>query len=287
MRAYWSYLERPQTWDALDAAARSERLALARAAVAIPQERLGAAARLRLARHQALLLAHPHALVRLEGLRRIEAMPDRAGASLLGPALLAALASEAPEAIRLAVSALLKLGASAEAGARCAVIDDPLAFQSAVGELQRRCELAQPGAAEAGVAFVQELAGQGRRLGAALRLALCALPPERLQGWIENQTARLHPDALADALTALRTLAAGPRGETLLGCEPNLARSPEPWARRLGLAVVAARGAAKGWTQALRQRLDAYAADPSAWIAEAHERILPPAASDESVRPAP
>ena len=277
MRAYWSYLERPATWDALNAAARSERLGLARAAVAIPQERLGGEARLRLAEHQALLLASPHALVCLEALRRIESMPDRAGASRLRPGAARGDASRHSRSRCASRSPpLIRLGDPAEAGARAALAE-PLAFLAAAEELQRRCARAEAGAVEAAAAFVETLAGQGRRSARRFGSRSAPYPLRPCPAWIEREAARLHPDALADALTALRAVAAGPRGEALLTAEPEFARSPEPWARRLGLAIVEARAAAKGWTQALRGRLDAYAADPSLWIAEAAERIVPPA----------
>ncbi|WZB75307.1 hypothetical protein WJ972_01680 [Achromobacter insuavis] len=75
MRAYWNFLDRPEVWQRLHAAARNEQPALARATIRIPPVGLAPDSQRALSRHLALLLGHPDAQIRKETLERLIAMP--------------------------------------------------------------------------------------------------------------------------------------------------------------------------------------------------------------------
>ena len=79
MRAYWNFLEHPEVWQRLHAAARSEQPALARATIRIPPTGLSPDGQRALSRHLALLLGHADAQVRKETLERLIAMPPGEG----------------------------------------------------------------------------------------------------------------------------------------------------------------------------------------------------------------
>ena len=78
MRAYWNFLEHPEVWQRLHAAAR-EQPALARATIRIPPTGLSPDGQRALSRHLALLLGHADAQVRKETLERLIAMPPGEG----------------------------------------------------------------------------------------------------------------------------------------------------------------------------------------------------------------
>ena len=109
MRAYWNFLEHPEVWQRLHAAAR-EQPALARATIRIPPTGLSPDGQ-RASRHLALLLGHADAQVRKETLERLIAMPPGEGEPSLYQALAAQLDDVDVSRVELAASALLGIHA--------------------------------------------------------------------------------------------------------------------------------------------------------------------------------
>ena len=83
LRAMWGFLDRDETWRSFEKAACDESLAVARAAIRVPGERLSNLRRQRLAGLLEQLLLRDAPLIRLETLRRlVEAPLKHEGASL-------------------------------------------------------------------------------------------------------------------------------------------------------------------------------------------------------------
>ena len=281
MRAYWNFLEHPEVWQRLHAAARSEQPALARATIRIPPTGLSPDGQRALSRHLALLLGHADAQVRKETLERLIAMPPGEGEPSLYQALAAQLDDVDVSRVELAASALLgiharnqprELASSFAAATRAqslAAIVNSYRRQTRSGLLELGASASllveallarrwHPGLrAPAGVFGIES----GGRAGdcAAVRCGGIDAPWRRWR----------RPGCAFETVT-------GARLEALAQVEASLGAERNARMRRIGLGMLYEMSARCGWTQEMRQRLFAYRQDKDAWVSDAADLITYP-----------
>lgn len=278
LRALWSYLERHAVWDIFAEAAAADAGA-ARASVHIPEHRLSAAARSRLARHLQLLLGHESEIVRLEALKRLAYFPIQpAGAGLTGE--LIRLLDSATEEEAGYVAAALALGVPlGDVGDLAPILADgrtPRVLQAIVSTLATQHAAHFARIEPLSQRLVDKLIDEKRQITLATRLAVRALPPPALEAVLRRMSTfgLLHPGALAEALTGLRLKNTAGLGDL----DTTLAAADDPMLRRIALAALTSRAEKLGWSQTARASLEACRTDGSPMVSEAADLVFP---SDE------
>lgn len=282
LRACWSHLHRDEVWPRLHAAARSERAALARSTIRIPQQGLSSRARQQLARHLTLLLQHPDARVSRETLERLVATPLGQADEAMLDAVHAFLDDADPTVNRLAAQALLASCTAqqdARVAERFAAVGRAPALQ-AVAEAYEQCLLSGLRGLDASAGPLAAALLQRRwQPGLALRLAITQLAPAIALTRIADAdaTGLLHPGAVATASQAWSQVSAAPQSfEALDAAEASLRTSGSAAQRRLGLALLTALGERHGWTAERHALLHAYREDGELWVSDAAELTTPP-----------
>ncbi|MBN9641484.1 MAG: hypothetical protein J0I68_23300 [Achromobacter sp.] len=281
MRAYWNFLDRPEVWQRLHAAARNEQPALARATIRIPPVGLAPDGQRALSRHLALLLGHPDAQIRKETLERLIAMPPGEGEPTLYQALAARLDDVDVALVELAARALLGIYAGSlprelaggfagltRAQSLAAVVDAYL-WQLHRGQLEL--------AASANL-LVEALLARRWHPGLALRLAFSVLSPEAALTTARqfDSSELLHPGVVGDVLDSLAETAAGARPDQLIQVEALLGAEGNARMRRIGLGLLREMSTRIGWTEDMRQRLGVYRNDKDGWVSDAADLITYP-----------
>lgn len=287
VRAFWSHLEREETWPILERAAVSTDAALATIAARTPAERLSAKAQGRLASLIAQILRHPDPVVRKHALDRCGALPVPDRDRVLMNPLLEALASPVPDECGAAARAVFATyaGHQAEQVGRAiqAILANRRALSTAIGVLQGQMAFNRRHLAETAQAVLSVLRTDPLVASQVVSLAAVALPWQEWAGLLEGMTAadELHADALAAAEAAIPANASRFGMEGLEEIEPRLKNSRDERLRRLGLAtLVALSGPLKGWDEARVSRLREYRSDPSRLVAAAAQFVFPPAEMD-------
>jgi hypothetical protein len=276
VRALWSYLEREEAWHILAKAAVEDPMA-ALATVYIPADRLSQTARGRLAKHMGLLLRHESAVVRFETIQRLAGSPFLAAGTSLKVELLALLADATEEEARYLAMALTLSSPVEEPddlAHRFAEVRTARILQAAVTALVDLNPRYPRRVGTVSEQLVDLLLEKRRQITLAVRLAFQALQPDALEAVIRRISAQglLHPGALMEAIAGARSR----RGDDLGGLEARLATMDDPAARRIGLAILAARAGKLGWSSDARSKLDAYRRDGAMVVSEEAELISPP-----------
>ena len=281
LRAYWNYLDRPQSWERLNAAATGEQPALARATIRVPQVGLTPDGQRAWGRHLALLLRHPDALIRKETLERLVAMPPAHGEPSLQAALVAQLEDVDPAMVEPAATVLLDVCArtAAPALAACfAAVQRPLSLVAIISAYQHARDQGRTDLADSASLLVDALAARRWHAGQALRLAFSVLPLDASLGIARRFQADglLHAGAVTDAIEALGRLALGRPVPALALLESSLGSQAAPALRRIGLGLLCELAAKGGWTDEARRRLAAYREDADGWVSEAADLVRCP-----------
>ena len=279
LRAYWNHLNRDEVWPRLHDAARSERAALARSTIRIPQSGLLPPARQKLCLHLTLLLQHPDAQVCLETLQRLVAMPPPHVDKPMLDAASAFLMDVDPQTNRLAAQALLVCGRSVQGvdiAAYFVNVTYALALQAVV-QAYEQCRL--EGLKDLEVSadkLIAALLQRRKHPDLALRLAVSQLTPIGALRCIKeaDEAGLLHPGAVDAVAHAWHGIA----GEQALlsDVEDRLREADSPGQRRLGLALLVTLAERHGWTSERRAQLGQYKQDVELWISNAAELIAPP-----------
>lgn len=279
LRAYWNYLDRPQTWERLHAAAIGDQPALARATIRVPQVGLTPEGHRAWGQHLAQLLRHPDALIRKETLERLVEMPPAHGELCLQAALVAQLEDIDPAMAERAAKVLLVVCVSTEAlAAYFAAIRRPSSLVAIVSAYQHARSEGRTDLAASASLLVDALAARRWHSGQALRLAFSILPPDLGLGVARRfyGAGLFHAGAVADAVASLVHLAAGRAVPNLIAVESSLGTESAPGLRRVGLGLLCELAAKGGWTDEAQRRLAAYRSDPDGWVSEAADLVSCP-----------
>ena len=132
--------------------------------------------------------------------------------------------------------------------------------------------------AQVSEALVSHLYGTRRDIGLGVRLAARTLSPEKFVSavFIASDGGLLHPGAVFEAVQAA-TEVVRDDPKAIEPAEKCLRTAANAGARRIGLAILAADAAKRGWDENARAYLEAYRLDTDPWVAEAAGLIQPPA----------
>jgi hypothetical protein len=281
MRAYWNFLDRPEVWQRLHAAACNEQPALARATIRIPPTGLSPDSQRALSKHLALLLGHSDAQIRKETLLRLIAMPPGEGEPALYNALAAQLDDVDVSLVELAASALLGIYARnlpRELASSFAGIAQARSLAAVVAAYRGRLHRGQPELAASAGMLVDALLARRWHPGLALRLAFSILSPEAVLAIAQqfDSSTLLHPGAVGDVLDSLADTVAGAGADQLTHVEARLGAEGNAGMRRIGLGLLREMSARSGWTDEMRQRLSFYRNDKDGWVSDAADLITYP-----------
>lgn len=267
LRAFWDHLERAETWAILFAAAQSEDRAVASGVLRIPADGLGHAERERLVQLMAMLLGHADTKVRLDTQTRLANMPVNDVNGALAEGLAKGLESESSDERRAAGSAWLRLSRRTSSLVELARNRKALLTltELVLGEVARDGDRVRPLVDE----LLEGWSGDPVALGSRSRLAVASFAPEELAKWLSGREWDF--TSLGVAVEAVTR-----RYEDLDGVDAALQGSANPALRRLGLAaLITSAGAPRGWSDARRERLELYRADPDTGVRAAAEFVFP------------
>ncbi|WP_140918136.1 hypothetical protein [Limnobaculum xujianqingii] len=281
LRAFWGYLNHDEVWADFHAAARNPRAALARSTIRIPQEGLSVKGQQQLAIQMMLLLGHTDAQVQRETLERLVFMPLGFPDTGLRNALIPLLENIDPSICQLVAQALLAMYASdndAELVNTFAGVTQAQSLVAIVSAYAQRKQINSYGLAWSAQQLGERLLARRWQPGQAIRLAIMMLNPSVSLAFIQQiqQSELLHPGAVEAGLTTLRKMAIANTRRELELIEFALRSASDTGLRRLGLGLLCELADKYGWNKALRESLQGYRIDPSLWISDVAELIIPP-----------
>ncbi len=282
LRACWNHLDHDEVWSAFFQAAKSERSALVRATIRIPQQGLSVKNREKLVQLITLLLHHPDAQIRRETLERLVLLPPGQSDEKLHAVLAGLLEDVDPQIRFLAARAMLvdcrarhdtRLTDvfSSERQARSLIsIVDAYALEARVNARSLQSSARQ---------LCNALLTRRWQTATAVRLALLVLPQAEIQSFLERleQAGLLHPDAVHVAVDNWTHILNSHPMPALEALQSWLGSSTRPGLRRIGLGLLCVLAQRQGWIKPMRDQVYHYRQDQELWISDAAEQIeLPP-----------
>lgn len=292
LRALSKYLERAETWEALERAARSpdavvalaalpprylqwNRLPATRELTNRPGETVGA----HLLRWVAVLLEHPRQAVwqRAVGFCTSQGLVDTEQVIL--PRLLERLQAPERSGKEEVAQALFLMSSASDAPLIRQAVEILLPQRHLLSNVMQRLYYAAQRFSErllAGLRVILEtLARDPKTVTLQVQCALRYLPPEEFPALFDRlvKNGQFHADALAWALNLVNNELYRLTLEQLQALEAALAASEDEHLRRLALAVLVlqSRKQNNDWSDAMLERLRAYRADRSLLVASAAE----------------
>jgi hypothetical protein len=286
LRAYWNFLDRPETWLRLRAAALDGPPALARSTIRVPQVGLTLEGQHAWGQHMALLLQHADALIRKETLERLVEMPPARGESSLRAALVGMLDDVDPALLQLAAQVLLSTYGRTDGealGADFGAVKRPHSLVAIVSAFRH---LRREGTAEltaSAAPLVDALIDRRWHVGQAVQVSLAVLAPDAALNMLRRVHGEglLHPGVVADAVASMAQCAAGRSVQNLATLEGTLGAEASGALRRIGLGLLCELAAKGGWTFEARRRLETYRGDPDRWVSDAADLVRVPSAAEE------
>ena len=281
LRAYWNFLDRPETWLRLRTAALDGPQALARSTIRVPQIGLTSEGQHAWGQHMALLLEHADALIRKETLERLVQMPPAKGEPSLRDALVGLLEDVDPALVELAAQVLLATygrTAGPALAADFAAVKRPHSLAAIVSAYR---DLRREGSAELTTSagpLVETLIDRRWHVGQAVQVALTVLAPDTGLEVLRRLQAEdlLHPGVVANAVASMAQYAAGRSVPNLATLEVALGSDTSRDLRRVGLGLLCELATKGGWTSEARRRLETYRQDPDQWVSEAADLVRVP-----------
>lgn len=302
VRALSKYLERAETWEALERAARSPDREVALAALPPrylqgnqlstmreltnrPGETVGA----HLLRWLAVLLEHPKQVVWHRAVDFCSSQRLVDTEQVILPRLLERFKTSGAVGKQEAAQALLMLSGASDAPLIRQAMEIILPQRSLLSSLLQQLYYAARNPSERLVAVmrlvVEVLARDPKTVTLQVQCALRYLPPAEMPGFLERlvQSGQLHADALMVAVNVVNGELYRLSLEELQALEAALAVSEDERLRRLALAVLQlqARKQNNDWSDAMLERLRAYRADRSLLVASVAEFVFPPEEDEE------
>lgn len=287
LRAFWSFLNYDEVWTYFHNAARSPRAALARSTIRIPQEGLSIKGQQQLAVQMTLLLGHPDAQVQRDTLERLVFMPLGLSDKGLRDALTPMLEDIDPTVCQLAAQALLAMYAAdddVELVNTFSLITQAQSLVAIVNAYEQRKLVNSYGLAWSAHKLGEMLLARRWQPGQAIRLTMMMLNCSVSSSFIHQiqQAGLLHPGAVDIGLDTLEKAAAGHAAQALEKMEFELRSASDMGLRRLGLGLLCELAHQYGWGGEYLDHLQSYRNDPSLWISDAAELIIPPLTLPES-----
>ncbi|KJH72262.1 HEAT repeat domain-containing protein [Aliterella atlantica] len=283
LRAFWTHLERDETWTIFQQAAVSPDSAIATMVTRIPSDRLSLTAQKKLLTLLATLVQHPEPLVRLDVLRRCGSLPVADRDRVLQQPLLQRLTSPLPDESQAAAQAFFATYSGTDIEVVAATVEQILpnrrALITIIDTLQsqaywRRSQLLPTIRAVLAVLTSEALVAAPR-----WKLAIATLPTSELIDLAITQIVTLMPEELFIAVNAISQRAGNYKLADAIAIETAFANHHEARLRRLGLAALNAQAQIDGWNDERRLRLAQYQSDRATFIAAAAQFIFPPPAS--------
>lgn len=283
LRALWGFLDREESWRALQQAAVSPDSALASHVVRVPADGLTPQAEQHLIATLALLLIHPDARVRVATLERCATLPIADREQHLFPYLLDAVASEVGDEREAGAGALLSTYTERDVSLIRETVErilpDRRALLSLIEILMQRMAQNRAGLVPTARAALSALQTDPLTSALSVQLAIHTLPSEELIALLQQmaESRALHADALEAAIRTVRLMSTLRKDLSLETLELAFATSADRYLRRFALGVLVAQSAREaGWTDALRSRLETYRQDTAPLVAEAAQFTLTP-----------
>ena len=281
LRAWWNFLDRPETWLRLRAAALDGPPALARSTIRVPQLGLTPEGQHAWGQHMALLLQHADALIRKETLERLVQMPPASGAPSLRDALVRLLDDVDPAPVQLVAQVLLATygrTAGQALAADFAAVNRPHSLAAIVAAYRH---LRRDGTTElthSAAPLVDALIDRRWHVGQAVQLALTVLVPDRGLELLRRLQVKglLHPGVVTNAVASMAQWALGRSVPDLATLEGTLGAEASAALRVIGLGLLCELAAKGGWTSEARRRLETYRGDPDQWVSDAADLVRVP-----------
>jgi HEAT repeat protein len=280
LRALWSYVERDETWEIFERAARWPDAGIARGVVRIPADGMSAQAQQRLLALLSTLLAHPLTEVRVATLERCVLYPISDHQHVLLASLLKAMNSRFPDEVAQAARAVFAIYTNHDP----ALIGDTLrallsnrrSLRTVIYTFTSSLSYARSRFLPTTRAILSVLSEDRLTLGLQISLIFDGLPWEEVATELIKRVDYLHADALEHAASMIHQSSRRPDAE-LDSLEATLAASDDERLRRLALsALVAGASRPTGWSKERIARLQTYQQDPSPLVAEAAQFTFEP-----------
>jgi hypothetical protein len=283
LRAFWTHLERDETWVIFQQAAISTDSAISTMVTRIPSNSLSTPAQAKLLAILATLLQHPDPLVRIDVLRRCVSLPLADPMRQLQQPLLQRLTSAFPDESLTAAQAFFATYSSNDVEVVAAtvqkILPDRRSLQTTIDALQREVQWRRNQLLPTIRAVLAILATDPLVSSLRWKLAIAALPLSELIDFAKS-SAPMSPETLWYAVTEIRQLTNCYKLNDLITLETALIAQEDAGLRRLALAALLAQVEIDGWNQSRRLRLERYQNDPATFIAAKAQFIFPPFESE-------
>lgn len=279
LRAFWTHLERDETWVIFQQAAVSTDSAISMMVTRIPSNSLSIPAQAKLLAMLATLLQHPDPLVRIDALRRCVSLPVADPMRQLQQPLLQRLTSSLPDESLTAAQAFFFTysGESAEVVAATVqkILPDRRSLRTTIDALQGEAQWRRSQLLPTIRLVLAVLATDSLVSSLQWKLAIAALPMPELTDFATSSIQTLLAEDLWIAVEAISTLTNRYELNDLIALETTLRIQEDARLRRLALAALNAQVEIDGWNPSRRLRLAQYQNDPAAFIASTAQFIFP------------
>lgn len=288
LRALWDFLEYEQTWEILEAVARSEDGVLAKALTAIPNANGSAQAQERILGLTLLLMRHVDPEVRIaaiDSLKQRQKITSKQ--SELDQALLQASMSELPKERRSAISYIFSPSGLRDSRLMLLVAEQMLQQRSyrwlnhITVHIQPLIIWGRKNDSKQILELIELLKADPYAITLAMQIA-CALQDwELVYDLLEELRSRelLHSDLTQSFKEGIAYIWGN--SKRFKAFEKRLASHSDARMRRLGIAILHKQAASNGWNKSALKRLETYRADPDPLVAGAAYFTFPPESDNE------
>jgi len=278
LRAFWSHLEREETWAILEKAAMSSDMAMATMVGRIPDIVMLPEVQGRFINLLATLLCHEDPLVRLDVLRRCQQQPVKDTEKVLLQKFLICLNSRLSDEYQAAANAIFASysGQQAEAVGEAVkgVMSNRRSLLVVVDSLIASLNWDRQRLLPTARVILAVLARDTLTVTLQVKLAILALSWQELVQFFEELIAnnQFHYDVLRFAYVYIDNL----KPADLPLFEEALTLSEDERLRRVALMALTAQSKSKGWNEEIKGRLLSFREDRSAMVAAAAQFTLLP-----------
>lgn len=282
VRAMWSFLERPTTWDMLKRAAQSPDLSTAALTARTPAEKLSPAAQRQLVETLVLLMRHPIPAVRVTVLERCTFLPVSDPDRLMITPILEAARSPLPDEMRQAAAAIFATYGGKDAALVGETVTHLLPYRWSltvlIDTLKNALRNNRGQLMATTRAVLTALRQDPLTVSLQVSLAIHGIWWKEVAAFLVDLSAHgeLHAEAIMQAVAAMPLVLFRSDVGEAWQMEEALRVHPDPMLRRIGVAVLKDLVTApRGWTDRDLEVLNVYRNDPSPLVAEAAQFTFP------------
>ncbi len=280
LRAFWTHLERDETWTIFQQAAVSTDSAISTMVTRIPSNSLSIPAQAKLLAILATLLQHPDPLVRIDVLRRCVSLPIADPLRQLQQPLIQRLTSSFPDESLTAAQAFFATyrGDDGEVVVTTIqkILPDRRSLKTTIDALQRELKWRRSQLLPIIRMVLAVLATDPLVSSLRWKLAIAAMPPAEFTEFAKSSIQTLLPETLWYVVLAITKLTSHYELNDLITLETALLDREDARLRQVALAALKAQIQIDGWNKSRRLRLVQYQNDPVAFVAAAAQFIFPP-----------